>query len=714
MIQVLDQATIDKIAAGEVVERPASVVKELIENSIDSGATAITVEIKDGGISFIRVTDNGCGIPAGQVRTAFLRHATSKIQTIEDLLTASSLGFRGEALSSIAAVGQVELITKTGSSLTGVRYVIHGGQEQSMEEIGCPEGTTFILRNLFYNTPARRKFLKTAMTEAGYVTELVEQIAMSRPDISVKFVNNGQNKLSTSGNGSLKDILYHVYGREIAKNLLPIEVSRDGMTLSGYVAKPYISRGNRSFEHYYVNGRYIKSPIITKAIEEAYKTFVMIHKFPFVALNITVDSRLLDVNVHPRKMEMRYSQGDALYKFIFEEIRHTLLQRELIPDVGEEAKAGKESQKAGQQKTGAERGMRASGPEPFEVNRRNQELQTVYGLRQTASDTAGTGITEASATMQAGGKEPDTVTQAGAAQTGAIKPSVVTQTGTGDAGAVQTDAMEPSIVAQTGTGDAGTAQTGAIEPSVVTQIGTVEAGEPQADSPASEASALQVREENAYKASFAKEAPQLSLFASGFLTEEARPKHRLIGQLFRTYWLIEYEDNLFIMDQHAAHEKVMYETLMKQYQNRQVVSQQIHPPIVISVNPRQQQILKEHYDFFESMGFQMETFGGNEYMLRAVPLETYGLAAQDIFIDFVDSLLEDGTHLNMDLFIYKIATMACKAAVKGNMKLTTQEADALIDQLLQLENPYNCPHGRPTIIAMTETELEKKFRRIQN
>lgn len=656
MIQVLDQATIDKIAAGEVVERPASVVKELIENSIDSGATAITVEIKDGGISFIRVTDNGCGIPTEQVRTAFLRHATSKIQTIEDLLTASSLGFRGEALSSIAAVGQVELITKTGSSLTGVRYVIHGGQEQSMEEIGCPEGTTFILRNLFYNTPARRKFLKTAMTEAGYVTELVEQIAMSRPDISVKFVNNGQNKLSTSGNGSLKDILYHVYGREIAKNLLPIEVSRDGMTLSGYVAKPYISRGNRSFEHYYVNGRYIKSPIITKAIEEAYKTFVMIHKFPFVALNITVDSRLLDVNVHPRKMEMRYSQGDALYKFIFEEIRHTLLQRELIPDVGEEAKAGKESQKTGQQKTGAERGMRASGPEPFEVNRRNQELQTVYGLRQTSSDTTGTGITEASATMQAGVKEPDTVTQ----------------------------------------------------------TGTVEAGEPQADNPALAASALQVREENAYKASLAKEAPQLSLFASGFLTEEARPKHRLIGQLFRTYWLIEYEDNLFIMDQHAAHEKVMYETLMKQYQNRQVVSQQIHPPIVISVNPRQQQILKEHYDFFESMGFQMETFGGNEYMLRAVPLETYGLAAQDIFIDFVDSLLEDGTHLDMDLFIYKIATMACKAAVKGNMKLTTQEADALIDQLLQLENPYNCPHGRPTIIAMTETELEKKFRRIQN
>lgn len=635
MIQVLDQATIDKIAAGEVVERPASVVKELIENSIDSGATAITVEIKDGGSSFIRVTDNGCGIPAEQVRTAFLRHATSKIQTIEDLLTASSLGFRGEALSSIAAVGQVELITKTTEALTGIRYVIHGGQEQSVEEIGCPEGTTFILRNLFYNTPARRKFLKTAMTEGGYVTELVEQIAMSRPDISVKFVNNGQNKLSTSGNGSLKDILYHVYGRDIAKNLLPVDIERDGMTLSGYIAKPYISRGNRSFEHYFVNGRYIKSPIITRAIEEAYKTFVMVHKFPFVALNLTVDSRLLDVNVHPRKMEMRYSEGDALYRFIFEEVRHTLLQKELIPEVSEQQKP---KQKSDSEKRG---GVRAAGPEPFETNRRKQEVKSVYGIRP---ETEVLQVREEITYQSESSRQPDPVRQP--------------------------KASGPAEMS---------GQTGGFK---------------QAERP--------------------EKAEQLHLFESGFLREEARPKHRLIGQLFRTYWLIEYEKSLFIIDQHAAHEKVMYETLMKQYQDREIVSQQIHPPIVISVNPRQQQVLKEHYEFFEMLGFQMETFGGNEYMLRAVPLETYGLAAQDIFIEFVDSLLEDGTHLSIDLFIYRIATMACKAAVKGNMTLTTQEADALIDQLLKLDNPYNCPHGRPTIIAMTETELEKKFRRIQN
>lgn len=635
MIQVLDQHTIDKIAAGEVVERPASVVKELVENSIDSGATAITVEIKEGGISFIRITDNGCGIPADQVQTAFLRHATSKITRIEDLLTASSLGFRGEALSSIAAVGQVELITKTGDSLTGIRYEIHGGVEKTREEIGCPEGTTIIIRNLFYNTPARRKFLKTAMTEGSYVSELVEQIAMSRPDISFKFVQNGQNKLNTSGNGSLKDILYHIYGRDIAANLLPIEVSRDGMTLSGYVAKPYISRGNRSFEHYFVNGRYIKSPVITRAIEEAYKTFVMIHKFPFVALYITVDSHLLDVNVHPRKMEMRYSRNDELYQFLFEEIRHVLLKKELIPEVHQ-----------GNQKAfaPAEHSTR-SVPEPFEVQRKQQETpKSIYGL---------------------------------------------------------SNAPETSIPSS-----APLPQTPSFDRKLTPE-------EPEAEVPNTAQKTVVQEPSDTYTVKPVVQ-EQLSLFSSGFMTEEARPKHRLIGQLFRTYWLIEYEHNLFIMDQHAAHEKVLYEKLMKQYQNREIVSQQVNPPLVISVNPRQQEVLRENQTFFEHIGFQMENFGGKEYMLRAVPLETYGLAAQDIFIDFIDSLADEGPHLNMDLFIYKIATMACKAAVKGNMTLSTKEADALIDQLLQLENPYNCPHGRPTIIAMTETELEKKFKRIQD
>lgn len=683
MIQVLDQKTIDKIAAGEVVERPASVVKELVENSIDSGATAITVEIKEGGISLIRVTDNGCGISAEQVPTAFLRHATSKITNIEDLLTVRSLGFRGEALSSIAAVGQVELITKTGEALTGLRYEIHGGIEQNVEEIGCPEGTTFIVRNLFYNTPARRKFLKTAMTEGNYVSELVEQIAMSHPDISFKFVNNGQNKLSTSGNGSLKDILYHIYGRDIAANLLPIEAERDGMKISGYVAKPYISRGNRSFEHYFVNGRYIKSPIITRAIEESYKTFVMIHKFPFVAIYLTVDSKLLDVNVHPRKMEMRYSRGDELYKFIFEEIRYVLLQKELIPEVSQIASGKK-----------IEQGTPAASsvPEPFETNRRKQEpgygsekkdnFQSFYGLQNETPPTVHEkeAIYQATVTLEHASAPVTTERIASEIAASSENPSAESLSGgklsTEKLSVVQSSTKQSSIETLEQT----VAETGTPGPEVQSNI----------------------------------RKDQISLFESGFMTEEARPKHRLIGQLFKTYWLIEYENNLFIMDQHAAHEKVMYEKLMKQYEKREVLSQQIHPPLVISVNPVEQEALRKNMDFFEQMGFQIESFGGNEYMLRAVPLETYGLAAQDIFIDFVDSLTEEGNHLNMDLFIYKIATMACKAAVKGNMKLSFAEADALIDQLLQLDNPYNCPHGRPTIIAMTETELEKKFRRIQN
>lgn len=660
MIQVLDQLTIDKIAAGEVVERPSSVVKELVENAIDSGATAITIEIKDGGISFIRITDNGCGIPSNEVQTAFLRHATSKIKKIEDLLTANSLGFRGEALSSIAAVSQVELITKTSDSLTGVRYEIHGGKEITKEEIGCPEGTTFIIRNLFYNTPARRKFLKTSATEGGYVNELVEQIAMSRPDISFKFVNGGQNKLNTSGNGNVKDIIYQIYGRDISANLLLIHVQRDDMKLTGFVGKPYISRGNRSFEHYFVNGRYIKSPIITRAIEEAYKTFVMVHKFPFTVLNLTVDSKLLDVNVHPRKMEMRYSRGDELYKFIFEEIRFVLLQKELIPDVGKDN--AKQEQKQRQQEL-----QRKPAPEPFEINRKAQ-IQAKLA-KSTAIDTnVATPIQEYKPKIENPKAESPKI------ETPIIEPKQV---------------KEPiAFVPKQNTDDNNIMSTNLLSdtPSVVEDV-------QKEETPKGE---------------------QMTFVSAGFMTEEARPKHRLIGQLFKTYWLIEYEKKLFIMDQHAAHEKVMYEKLMKQYENREIVSQQIAPPLVISVNPRQVEVLREHQTFFEDMGFQMESFGGKEYMLRGVPLETYGLMAQDIFIDFIDSLMEEGNRLNMDMFIYKIATMACKAAVKGNMELSYAEADALIDALLALENPYNCPHGRPTIISMTETEIEKKFKRIQN
>lgn len=710
MIQVLDQLTIDKIAAGEVVERPASVAKELLENAIDAGANAITIEIKEGGISFIRITDNGCGIPAEEVPTAFLSHATSKIKTIEDLLSVGSLGFRGEALPSIASVSQVEIITKTADSMTGLRYEIHGGKEISKEEIGCPEGTTIIVRNLFYNTPARRKFLKTAMTEGGYINELVEQIALSRPDISFKFVMNGQNKLNTSGNGSLKDIIYNIYGKDISGNLLPIDMERDDMAIHGYIAKPYISRGNRAFEHYFVNGRYIKSPVITKAIEEAYKTFTMIHKFPFVVLNLTLDSKYLDVNVHPRKLEMRYSKGDELYQFVFSEIRHVLLQKELIPEVKKDLT--KKEQKE-QQREEYIRKQKERIPEPFETkrreqvytsesfdtNRREQNMQkAVYrSLSDAQTESDNKGLAQTVHSLSSMEHQLDLLEHEAEEERKRMQLA-------GQETGQEYQQQQSQIISHTDSTNSGSE-------SVVHENTTYEVNSMNSENASNDSKDSLVDEA---AITLTEKPKQMDFFETGFMTEEARPKHRLIGQVFKTYWLIEYENNLFIMDQHAAHEKVNYEKFMKQYQERTIVSQQLDPPIVISVNPRQIEVLTEHKQFFEEMGFIIESFGGKEYLLRGVPMETYGIDAKDIFIDFIDSLMEDGPHIDIDLFIWRIATMACKAAIKGNTVVSFQEADALIDELLQCENPYNCPHGRPTLIAMSQYELDRKFKRIQD
>ena len=710
MIQVLDQLTIDKIAAGEVVERPASVAKELLENAIDAGANAITIEIKEGGISFIRITDNGCGIPAEEVPTAFLSHATSKIKTIEDLLSVGSLGFRGEALPSIASVSQVEIITKTADSMTGLRYEIHGGKEISKEEIGCPEGTTIIVRNLFYNTPARRKFLKTAMTEGGYINELVEQIALSRPDISFKFVMNGQNKLNTSGNGSLKDIIYNIYGKDISGNLLPIEMERDDMAIHGYIAKPYISRGNRAFEHYFVNGRYIKSPVITKAIEEAYKTFTMIHKFPFVVLNLTLDSKYLDVNVHPRKLEMRYSKGDELYQFVFSEIRHVLLQKELIPEVKKDLT--KKEQKE-QQREEYIRKQKERIPEPFETKRREQVYTSESFDTNRREQNMQKAVYRSLSDIQKGSDTKDSAEPVHSLSNMERQLDLLEKEAEEERKRMQLAGQEMGQENQqqrlqllSHTDSTNNGSESAVHENTTYAVNSSNSVNASNDSKETleDASAITLNDKP----------KQMDFFETGFMTEEARPKHRLIGQVFKTYWLIEYENNLFIMDQHAAHEKVNYEKFMKQYQERTIVSQQLNPPIVISVNPRQIEVLTEHKQFFEEMGFIIESFGGKEYLLRGVPMETYGIDAKDIFIDFIDSLMEDGPHIDMDLFIWRIATMACKAAIKGNTVVSFQEADALIDELLQCENPYNCPHGRPTLIAMSQYELDRKFKRIQD
>ena len=625
-IKVLDQNTINQIAAGEVIERPASVVKELLENAIDAKATAITIEIKEGGISFIRITDNGCGIAKEDIPLAFLRHSTSKIRTAIDLLTVASLGFRGEALSSIAAVSMVELITKSQEAFCGTRYVIEGGEEKSAEDIGVPNGTTFIVRNLFYNTPARRKFLKSATTETSYISDIIEKIALSHPEISIRFICNNQNRLHTSGNGSLKDVIYTVYNREIAANLIEINRECDFMKITGYIGKPIISRGNRSYENYFINGRYIKSGFISRAIEDAYKSFMMQHKYPFTCINIEINPELLDVNVHPTKMELRFRNHEEIYPFTFKVLDDALHKRELIPEVKLDEDENISKAESNTERRAGNNPVNVRMPEPFETERMKSEKHEV--------------------------KQPEIE-----------KPEVK-------------------------------------QPEVEKTLDNL------------------LRENFDYKTkntttSIIEKSEQLELFDDRLLSKKARITHKIVGQVFDTYWIVEYDNKMFIIDQHAAHEKVLYERIVKRYRERENLSQEINPPIVVSLNMREEELLKKNMEHFKSFGYEIEEFGGNEYAIRAVPYDLLSLSDRDLFIEFLDSLSpDDKINENIEMLIDRMATMACKAAVKGNNRLSVKEADELIEELLNLDNPYNCPHGRPTIISMTKYEVEKKFKRI--
>ncbi|RGN20888.1 DNA mismatch repair endonuclease MutL [Agathobacter rectalis] len=614
-IAILNQETIDKIAAGEVVERPCSVVKELVENAIDAGSTAITVEIKEGGISFIRITDNGCGIERDQVTVAFYRHSTSKIRSAEDLLTVKSLGFRGEALSSISAVARVELITKTYDELTGTRYVIEGSKELSNEEIGAPDGTTFIVKDLFYNVPARRKFLKTAQTEGSYISDMVEKLALSHPDISFKFINNNQTKLHTSGNGNRKDIIYHIFGREISSSLLEVKHECEYFKVEGFIGKPVITRGNRNYENYFINGRYVKSNILSRAIEEAYKSFLMQHQYPFTVLYFTFFSEL-DVNVHPTKMELRFDNNNEIYVELCDTIYAILSHKEMIPEVPVDSTPAPKK---------IVHEYKEPIPEPFEKRRINEvraaESRSVYGQSVTST------VKNYSATEPAA-KAPETST-----------------------------AYEPAHVVT------GTQQT-------------------------------------------------LGDYDKVFLTESAKKQFSIIGQLFKTYWLIEFEDKLYIIDQHAAHEKVLYEKTMARLANKDFTSQRISPPIVMTLDARESEMLEKYRPQIEQFGYEVEHFGGKEYMISAIPDNLFNIDMKDLFIEMLDDFSNSTGRQTPDIITEKVASMSCKAAVKGNDKLTLPEINKLIDDLLSLDNPYNCPHGRPTIISMSKYEIEKKFKRI--
>lgn len=654
-IQILDSATIDKIAAGEVVERPSSVVKELVENALDACADAITVEIKEGGITFIRVTDNGSGIDSSQIRNAFMRHATSKIRSAEDLTHVVSLGFRGEALSSICAVAQVELITKTKDNLTGVRYVCEGAVEKECSEIGAPTGTTVLVKNLFFNTPVRRKFLKQPMTEGGYIIDLMEHMALSRPDTAFKLMVNGQVKFHTSGNGSLKEVIYRIYGKETASQLLPFEKETKGIKVEGYLGKPILNRSNRNFENYYINGRYIKSSLIAKALEDGYSNYLMQHKFPFTVLHFTIDTEMVDVNVHPTKMDVRFTGGNYLYDFVASSVAAALQQREMIPEALLSEEKEEETQKI-------------KVPEPFEQQRTRQfqvmEEQRYEAVRSPSRDIFIREAAEESLKAMADNTSSD------------------------DDFFVQI----PARVADS-------------TPALRTEMPV----EPAAPGTAMPANAGQAEQAPAVKTEPPK---QLDLFDEKMLTKENRPRYRILGQIFDTYWLIAFTDKLFIVDQHAAHEKVKYERLMKHYHEKDIVTQTLNPPIVVTLSAKEEATFLSCKDVFAGLGFEIEDFGGREYALRGVPVDLYGQEEKALFLSVLDEMSEGPLHKDLTVVEEKLATMACKSAVKGNHSFSFAEMEALIDELLTLDNPYNCPHGRPTIISMSKYEIEKKFKRI--
>lgn len=702
-IHVLDQITIDKIAAGEVIERPASVVKELVENAIDAGSGSVTVEIKEGGISYMRIADNGCGIARDDVQNAFLRHSTSKIRAAEDLEHIASLGFRGEALSSIAAVSQVEMITKTKEQLLGTRYQIAGGKEEELEDTGASDGTTFLIRQLFYNVPARRKFLKTPITEASHVGDLMTRLALSHPEISFQFINNGQSRLHTSGNGNLKDVIYHIYGREITANLIPLEYKNNGLSLSGYIGAPLISRGNRNFENYFINGRYVKSNIIYRAIEDAYKDFSMQHKFPFTVFHITIDGEHVDVNVHPTKMELRFNNQQEVYNTLYEAIDSALHGRELIPKVTlDEPKVPR--------------------VEAVPVTKEKQNFRTT-GSSVSFASTAGnmtkqTAQSEMWAGMQTPVKQKTKIPPKEERNLDyfmeQMKKRVTSYHQQNSSAEVksrsdifkperQADRIREAVSQYKATARDAKKQEFPKKTDVTPEIpGTAKT---TAEKTTANGQGIDIK---------ANEKPeQMDLFEDRFLDKERKADYTLIGQIFDTYWLVQFENSLYIIDQHAAHERVLYERTLREMKNREFTSQMISPPIILNLTMQEAELLRQYMDRFTRIGFEFEEFGQDSFAVRSVPDNLFSIAKKDLLLEMIDHLSDElNRNQPSDLIDEKIASMSCKAAVKGNMSLSAAEVDTLIGELLLLDNPYHCPHGRPTIISMTKRELEKKFKRI--
>lgn len=658
MIKVLDQHTIDKIAAGEVIERPSSIVKELVENSIDAGATRVTVEITDGGTSLIRVTDNGAGIDESDVRKAFMSHATSKLDNVDDLLNISSLGFRGEALSTISAVSKVEIITKTHESLTGTRYVIEGGKELEMTSIGAPDGTTIISRDIFYNTPARLKFLKTNMTEGSYINDMMTHIALSNPDVAIKLISGGKVIIDTQGDGRLKETIYSLYGKEIARALLDVDYKDENIKVTGYIGKPFLSKGNRGFENYFVNGRFIKSPVVNRAIEEAYKTYIMVHKFPYTALFIELPPYMVDVNVHPAKREFRFDDEKALFHAVFYAVKDALANKEIIPEADREYISGPS--------------VKEVKETPFVTQAKFEPVKTNEFISENKIEPTANNISEEKEEPSFDSFKKPSVTQEVHDSSSYSHPSPASGSGKGSFSILESllpkDYME------------------------------------KLDNKKLVNQSEDILPKGSYE--------QQELTESRFLSEEAKGHHKIIGQVFKTYWITEYDGSLYLMDQHAAHEKVNYETFLAEFKERKILSQNMYPPEVVSLTSAEKQAVLENVDYLKSYGFEIEEFGGNDVKLSAMPANLIGLDGREVFTELISYLSEGVDNVTEDIFVRKLATMGCKAAIKGNQEISEFEVRDLIEKLMKLKDPYTCPHGRPTLIRMTKEELDKKFKRI--
>ena len=720
IINLLDKDTINKIAAGEVIEGPAAVVKELVENAIDADANSVTVEIKDGGTSLIRVTDNGKGIGSDDIKMAFLPHATSKIKTADDLTLVSSLGFRGEALASIAAVSEVEVLTKTADEISGIRYVINGGKEEANEPIGTPEGTTFVVRNIFYNTPARKKFLKTAATEGRYVGEVMEHMAVSHPEIAFKFILNGQVKLQTMGNGSLKDVLFYIYGKETTANIIPVNnpdvegESVNGLSVRGYIGKPSLTRGNKEYENYFINGRFIKNKVITRAIEDAYKSFLMQHRFPFTCLLISIDSSLVDVNVHPTKLEVRFSDTESLYRLIFHEVDNALRKKDLLPDMG--IKQVPDKQPLVREFKSASKSEKSEGyvipdipmPEPFEKSRQGEwkkELKPVFKQESFVAEKAKRD--EASPLIKSEIYAPLVSTPVSDVNSYELNKSLENKNEISFDNANKDEKLNTvnmnSTFVENDKKTTGNTYIESVEEEGISYKKISDYSE--------EETAIKTETTTVEPGSDTDNELSSEDFKGGILAKKALPDIKIIGQIFGTYWIMEFDGSAYMIDQHAAHEKVMYEKFVKEISANKVTSQNLLPPVVVTLSGSQRQIAEEISDHLHKLGFEIEPFGGNEYVIKAVPTELFGISEKEMLFDIIDQYSLEGKKATPDTVLSKLATMACKAAIKGNMNISLLEAKALIEELMSLDNPYNCPHGRPTMIFMSKSDVEKKFKR---